>query len=467
MTNRLYSSGPTTNRSIITFLQPYFSTNTSTTMSLHETPLPTHQDQVAQLEQADGHLVGESAFDGMRSSPQVSPPPFQLISSDSPPIVGAESGEKSTMEMGPESEIDLTSAPTQRTARTSTNVVQKQAVSTSAPPLQLTGEIPLTEKALGESIVKGVNDLNSGHSHDKGVHYAHNYRRYAQKYKTDPVKNASYKPYADFWKEDYWKGYANPKYFTRTGTFQWELKPKVSAAEAIQSWYNGLTISECNTAIVVDYINTMRKGLGDKKFDELYSSKYGPPKKKMMVISSVSSATPLEGNLTNSAAVKTPGKAGARNVKEGEWHYFWNHPKYLLKHPGGAFQGENAVYMGMEGGKQKWAGLGVSPVTEVEMMETMAGAYNSGRNDRDYQILVQTHITSSKIDKTKTWEQNYNDNLSSIPEKYRHDKGHFKKTVTANDILTDPAYKLGNYTRKGGFAPEYGNKIDHEALKKL
>ena len=32
----------------------------------------------------------------------------------------------------------------------------------------------------------------------------------------------------------------------------------------------------------------------------------------------------------------------------GQWYYFYNHPKYLLKHPGGAWQGENSIYMGRD-----------------------------------------------------------------------------------------------------------------------
>ena len=31
------------------------------------------------------------------------------------------------------------------------------------------------------------------------------------------------------------------------------------------------------------------------------------------------------------------GSFGARDIEIGDWVYFYNHSKYLLKHPGGAF----------------------------------------------------------------------------------------------------------------------------------
>ena len=326
-------------------------------------------------------------------------------------------------------------------------------------------EIEPTEKAIGESIAEGVNSLNTGHKHDAGVHYAHNYQANAKKYLKNPAGNALLKGYADFWKEEYWRGYANPKYFKRVGFMEWDLLPNVSASEAIQSWFNGLTIAECNTAIVVDMLNTMRKAIGDKKFDELYSSKYGVPQEKLMKISNKSRDTPLDGKLEKSASVKDAGTIGKRNVKKGEWHYFYNHPKYLIKHPGGAFQGENAIYMGDDGGQQMWAGLGVSPVTERKMMETMTSAYNSPRTERDYQRLLSR--LRFKKSKNKTWKESYTINLKSIPDKYRHDKGKYPETISVKEILNAPEYTIRGKSRKGGFKASSGKRLSAKVIQGL
>ncbi|AFZ22999.1 hypothetical protein Cylst_0670 [Cylindrospermum stagnale PCC 7417] len=62
---------------------------------------------------------------------------------------------------------------------------------------------------------------------------------------------------------------------------------------------------------------------------------------------------------TDASAKGEQGKANNRPVKIGEWYYFYNHPKYLLKHPAGEWQGENSIYMGKDDkGTQLWSGLG-------------------------------------------------------------------------------------------------------------
>src|SRR6185295_17223590 len=68
----------------------------------------------------------------------------------------------------------------------------------------------------------------------------------------------------------------------------------------------------------------------------------------------------------------------------GQWYYFYNHPKYLLKHPGGAWQGENSLYMGKNSsGERTWAGMGASNMTEDGMLDEMVSAYNLARDDAD------------------------------------------------------------------------------------
>jgi len=74
-----------------------------------------------------------------------------------------------------------------------------------------------------------------------------------------------------------------------------------------------------------------------------------------------------------------PGAAGTighRPVKVGEWFYFKNHPQYPSKHPGGSWQGENAIYLGVSGGQQKWSGFGADDVTERYMLNKLVQFYN-------------------------------------------------------------------------------------------
>src|SRR6185295_5816167 len=80
-------------------------------------------------------------------------------------------------------------------------------------------------------------------------------------------------------------------------------------------------------------------------------------------------------------------------LKPGEWYYFYNHPKYLLKHPGGAWQGENSLYMGKNSaGQRLWAGLGASNVSEDAMYAEMVSAYNAPRDKNDEREMKEQGI---------------------------------------------------------------------------
>lgn len=299
-------------------------------------------------------------------------------------------------------------------------------------------EIAATEDEIGQYVTTEMDEANLGpNTADSGIHYAHNYRR----------------NHPDRWKDDYESGYADPKYFERVGWMDWILKPGVSASEGITAWLDGLTIAECLSTIYAIKIDAVRAAIGDSKFDNIYGSKRKLiPKKKRLRISTDSSASadPLL-KPTEAHEKGDPGTMGNRPVKKGEWYYFTNHPKYLLKHPGGAFQGENAVYMGREGGDQIWSGLGIHRVTEPEMMEEMMKAYNLARDEDDARALAQ--ITA--------------DNGGKLPTKYDPKSDEYPDKLTSpKEILDAPEYEIDGTKRKGGFDIA-GWKLDVEKIKKM
>lgn len=334
-------------------------------------------------------------------------------------------------------------------------------------------EIDNTDEAVGERIVDNMDRLNTAGSHDSGVHYAHNYERNAQRHES----------YRAFWKDDYRSGYASPEYFDRVALMTWKLKDGKSAAAAIKAWLKGPTIAECITSVYAAQTDALRASLGDRMFDYLYgtlpsSKPKNSDNEKILIafpgntyhdhmpISTVHSESGLaEGVRTKGDSDQTRGTMGNRPAKKGEWYYFTNHPKYLLKHPGGAFQGENALCMGTELGVQYWAGFGVSKCTEQEMMNTIAEAYNGARNDNDYRALVDMYGLGALKTGGKSYQTVYEENLDSIDDVYRHDKGHFVTTVSVNNILAEPAYLLGGTSRKGGFSPSAGVKVSAEKIK--
>jgi peptidoglycan hydrolase-like protein with peptidoglycan-binding domain len=311
-------------------------------------------------------------------------------------------------------------------------------------------EIANDEASLGKHVAAEMERVNKDTSYgpDKGVWYDYNY--YTE-HQNDP---ATYP-----WDDDWRNGLASSEYFVRTDPLDWTIKPGKSASAAIRAWLDGLTIAECLSAIVAIEIDTMRAALGNKEFDRRYGSEAGPAQVKPLRIHMGTEGTPLEGTLKE---VDAKGVYGKRDVKVGDWVYFYNHPKYLLKHPGGAWQGENAVYTGDDAtGQQLFTGLGAAGKTEDGMLAEMSGAYNVARNGYDYVALLDTYAK----DTPEVQENNakyrardddytrglYEKYIDKIPAKYREDSSEFPDTCTGQEILDEPEYELDGTVRKGGF----------------
>ena len=306
-----------------------------------------------------------------------------------------------------------------------------------------TPEIASTEEEAGKYITKKMEEANDGATGpDRGIHYAHNYQR----------------DYPDRWKDDYNNGFANPAFFDRVGPMSWRLKSGVSASAGIKSWLAGLTIAECLSTVIAIQTDTVRAMIGDAKFDDHFgSAEKDVPEANLLRVKNSWEGISIADLIkpTEASAKGDVGTPGHRPAKVGERYYFYNHPKYLLKHPGGAWQGENALYEGEFNGSQLWSGLGASQVSESQMMDKMVEGYNRKRDDRDKQFLNATYHSEEK------W-----------PSKYREgqqpgDPDSFPDHVTADDILKADAYTIAGVSRKGGFLPGSGKALDIEKIKKL
>ncbi|WP_375426284.1 peptidoglycan-binding protein [uncultured Friedmanniella sp.] len=324
-------------------------------------------------------------------------------------------------------------------------------------------EIVNDEASLGKHVADEMTRVNQDASFgpDKGVWYDYNYFAEHQK---DP---ATYP-----WNDDWRSGLASPAHFDRTGWMDWKLKPGQSASAAIQAWLHGLTIAECLTAIVAIEIDTVRAAVGDTEFDRRYGQAGGGAAEGALRVHAGTEGTPVAGSLTSNAV---SGAFGKRDLKLGDWVYFYNHPRYLLKHPGGAWQGENAVYTGDDAaGQQLFTGLGAAGKTEAGMLTEMVGAYGGARDGADYVALLDTYAadkpevvapTRQYLDHDDAYTQGlYQKYLSSIPAKYREDGGEFPDTCTSQDILDAPPYELNGTTRTGGFTGT-ANRLDPAKVK--
>jgi hypothetical protein len=310
--------------------------------------------------------------------------------------------------------------------------LQLQRCSKPAPPSTVP-EIAATPEAVGKRVVEGMANANKDGGADSGIHYAHNYKR----------------DHPDKFEEDYWHGHADEAFFERKGHMHWQLKSGVSASAAIKKWLKGLTIAECLSTVVAVQTDAVRAAIGDAKFDAHFGGTNGPGSEGLLVIKQGwdGSSVGKYVKQTDPAAKGEVGSPGKRPAKVGDRYYFYNHPRYLLKHPGGAWQGENSLFEGEEGGVQYWSGLGAGHKTEEDLLTAMRTAYNLPRTPRDIEVLNQRHGSPDK------WPPEYKEKKDGGSE--------FPDRLDANkDILDAPEYKIGDTSRKGGFKAAAGREID-------
>ncbi len=329
----------------------------------------------------------------------------------------------------------------------------------AAAPLAAPPEVDLTDAAIGAVVEKGMQAANGVGSPTSGIWYDYNYFDAHQK---EPDKY----PWRDGWRA----GHANEEYFQRIGWMDWRLKPGKSASKGIKAWLSGLTIAECLTTIIAVECNAMRAAVGNAAFDARYGSEtMKVPEGERLRIHTSREGTPIEGKITFDDPLNA-GSFGARNLIEGQWVYLYNHPKYLLKHPGGAWQGENAVYMGRNAaGQQLFEGLGAS-ATEDAMLDEMVGAYNNARDGADYVALLERFVPNAPevtkpnrqyLDRDTAYTKSlYDKYIDRIATKYREDGGEFKDHITKDDIKNDKPYEIDGETRTGGFEIRSSKKLD-------
>jgi peptidoglycan hydrolase-like protein with peptidoglycan-binding domain len=233
-------------------------------------------------------------------------------------------------------------------------------------------EINANEAELGNRIAQDMRLANQHGTADSGLYYAENYRR---RFGNTPRGRS-------LTQTDYDMGYADPTYFDRIDYWTWRVKPRMSASEAVRSFLRGLTIAECNSVAGATYMDSIRAGISDRRFDARYGSAQAdiPENRRLVIGPSTDTQSPSVKEMTRAADAQSrpggPGTIGHRPVRVGEWYYFQNHPQYPSKHPDGSWQGENAIYLGVQGGEQRWSGFGADNVPERYMLNKLVEYYN-------------------------------------------------------------------------------------------
>lgn len=186
-------------------------------------------------------------------------------------------------------------------------------------------------------------------------------------------------------------GYLNSDFFKKTDRHLFYLKPDKSAAEAIQSIFNDVTILDCGTAIVACVMKTILEVVGKNKFDAFFNSgmKNGdlkfinPQPKDFESYSSLFCRPVRETKYGNS------GEDGNRPLQVGDICSFRGVYYYGNKHPAGVAGNWNVVCLGRNTeGEQIYAGFGFNgPLTEKEIIQLLIDEYNKDRTELDLETI--------------------------------------------------------------------------------
>jgi protein-glutamine gamma-glutamyltransferase len=153
-------------------------------------------------------------------------------------------------------------------------------------------------------------------------------------------------------------------------------KEASDAIEAIFAPGAGTRLECLSMTAAVEYYSLL-KGLGKSKFNAMFPGGTG------LEISSDPAHFPTSLGAGNKYRIIA---LGSKNeVLPGDWVYFQNFADYTAKHPGGYWQGENAIYLG--GGKYR--GFGVAAMSENDMNQELVNQYNAGLPAADQKTVAQ------------------------------------------------------------------------------
>ncbi len=169
------------------------------------------------------------------------------------------------------------------------------------------------------------------------------------------------------------QGLLDLEFFEHRADYHFVLKRRKNPSAAMDSIFRGPTRLECNTMMISIEYRAIRAANGDDRFDRACKNR------TVRIEITAARKRRVLGSWLKS--VRNP---SAETLVPGDWVYFANHEDYLFKHPAGAWQGENALYVGdNEQGEKLFSGFGVHAVTADEMNLELLRAFNAPRNAED------------------------------------------------------------------------------------
>lgn len=239
-------------------------------------------------------------------------------------------------------------------------------------------EITLMEKSISKGVIGAMSQFFNKHEMTKGVWYPNDYRKYLMD-EFDVAMN-----------ESFCTGFANERFFEKTGPFTFKLKEGEKASEALLSFLEGPTVADCGNATAACYYKCILDVLGEEKFNAVFSSKHFILTIGQEGITDANSPISYLADYSESSKQMAQGSIGKRPLKVGEECYFGGVIWYGNKHPEGAGGGWNVIYIGdNKEGQQLFMAHGFEKtLTENEINQKLVELYNRERTPQDEQYVV-------------------------------------------------------------------------------
>lgn len=178
------------------------------------------------------------------------------------------------------------------------------------------------------------------------------------------------------------EGELDATFWEHLGDYHFRSRDGARASEAVRAMFptvpgQARTRLECHTMMMAILYRAILETIGDEAFDAAFAD-------GLVIKSGDIEASGLSDLLVHLPEAKTD------DLIAGDWVYFQNHADYLFKHPAGAWQGENAIYIGRRPHDDAplFSGFGAADLTEGQMVDELVEAFNKDRTSADRRLAL-------------------------------------------------------------------------------
>ena len=176
-------------------------------------------------------------------------------------------------------------------------------------------------------------------------------------------------------------GYLDAAFWDKKGPFHFAMKSPLPSgktpSDAIEAIFKDGAGSEleCNSMMTAVQYRSVLQAIGATRFNARFPAGAGVVIKPVLVdLSSGSIGTDLPNSLKTEKLYQRVSLSGFAELLPGDWVYFLNVPDYPVKHPGGFWTGEHAMYLGND----KFSGFGLYGLTNDAIINELLKNYNKG-----------------------------------------------------------------------------------------